>query len=87
MNSKKLAVGRKKLEKYDREAFTGRQCHCFRLHPKKKKKLPLLSSLSKNRLELYLYIAVPQATVSAALVREEDESQRLVYFTAERFEE
>ena len=54
---------------------------------KKKKKLPLLSSLSKNRLELYLYIAVSQATVSAALVREEDESQRTIYFTSQGAEE
>ena len=42
---------------------------------------PLLSS-SKPGEELYLYLAVSQAAVSAALVREEDGSQRPVYFTS-----
>ena len=42
----------------------------------------LLLSPSKPREELYLYLAVSQAAVSAALVREEDESQRPVYFTS-----
>ena len=36
---------------------------------------PLLLSLSKSGEELYLYIAVSQAAVSAALVREEEGSQ------------
>ena len=41
---------------------------------------PPLLSPSKPREELYLYLAVSHAAVSAALVREEDGSQRLVYF-------
>ena len=36
---------------------------------------PLLLSLSKLGEELYLYIAVSQAAISAALVREEEGSQ------------
>ena len=43
---------------------------------------PLLLSPSKPRKELYLYLAVSQAAVSAALVREEEESQRPIYFTS-----
>ena len=43
---------------------------------------PLLLSPSKPGEELYLYLAISQATVSAALVREEDRSQRPVYFTS-----
>ena len=43
---------------------------------------PPLLSPSKPGEELFLYLAVSQATVSATLVREEDESQRLVYFTS-----
>ena len=43
---------------------------------------PLLSS-SKPGEELYLYFAISQAVVSAALVREEDGSQRPVYFTSQ----
>ena len=43
---------------------------------------PPLLSPSKLGEELYLYLAVSQAAVSAALVREEDRSQRLVYFTS-----
>ena len=42
---------------------------------------PLLSS-SKPGEKLYLYLAVSQAAVSVALVREEDGSQRPVYFTS-----
>ena len=45
---------------------------------------PLLSS-SKPGEELYLYIAVSQAAVSAALVREEEGSQRPVYFISRAF--
>ena len=46
-----------------------------------------LSSLSllspfKPGEELYLYFAVSQAAVSTTLVREEDRSQRPVYFTS-----
>ena len=43
---------------------------------------PPLLSPSKPEEELYLYLAVSQATVSAALVREEEESQKPVYFTS-----
>ena len=45
---------------------------------------PLLSP-SKPGEELYLYIAVSQATVSTALVREEEGSQRFVYFISMAF--
>ena len=43
---------------------------------------PSLLSPSKPGEELYLYLAVSHAAVSAALVREEDRSQRPVYFTS-----
>ena len=43
---------------------------------------PLLLSPSMPGEDLYLYLAVSQAAVSAALVREEDGSQKLVYFTS-----
>ena len=43
---------------------------------------PPLLNPSKPREELYLYLAVSQATVSSTLVREEDGSQRPVYFTS-----
>ena len=46
--------------------------------------LPLLSP-SRPREELYLYIAVSQVAVSAALVREEGGSQRPVYFIIRAF--
>ena len=45
---------------------------------------PLLSSSMPGE-ELYLYIAVSQAAVSAALVREEGGSQRPVYFISRVF--
>ena len=45
---------------------------------------PLLSP-SKPREELYLYLAVLQVTVSAALVKEEDRLQKPVYFTSREF--
>ena len=45
---------------------------------------PLLSSSMPGE-ELYLYIAVSQAAVSAALVREEGGSQWLVYFISRAF--
>ena len=35
--------------------------------------------------ELYLYIAVSQAAISATLVREEEGAQRLVYFVSKAF--
>ncbi|XP_023876505.2 MADS-box protein SOC1 [Quercus suber] len=43
------------------------------------------NSPSKPREELYLYLAVSQAAVNAALVREEDRLQRPVYFTSRAF--
>ena len=43
---------------------------------------PPLLSPSMPGEELYLYLAVSQAAVSATLVREEDGSQKLVYFTS-----
>ena len=46
---------------------------------------PPLLSLSKLGEELYLYIAVSQAAVSVALVREEERVQRLVYFISRAF--
>ena len=46
--------------------------------------LPLLSP-SKPGEELYLYIVVSQAAVSTALVREEEGTQRLVYFISRAF--
>ena len=52
-----------------------------------KKYLSSLSLLSPSKLgeELYLYIAVSQAVVSAALVREEEGSQRPIYFISRAF--
>ena len=46
--------------------------------------LPLLSP-SKLEEELYLYLAVSQAAVSSALIREEDGLQKPVYFTSRGF--
>ena len=46
---------------------------------------PPLLSPSMPREELYLYIAVSQAAVSAALVRDEGGSQRPVYFISRAF--
>ena len=46
---------------------------------------PPLLSPSKPGEELYLYIAVSQAAVSTALVREEEGTQRLVYFVSRAF--
>ena len=45
---------------------------------------PLLS-LSKLGEELYLYLVVSQVRVSTVLVREEDRSQRPVYFISQAF--
>ena len=45
---------------------------------------PLLSS-SMLEEELYLYIAVSQVVVSAALVREEGGSQQPIYFISKAF--
>ena len=46
---------------------------------------PPLLSPSKPGEELYLYIVVSQAVVSAALVREKEGSQRPVYFISRAF--
>ena len=46
---------------------------------------PPLLSLSKSGEELYLYIAVSQGVVSAALMREEEGSQLPVYFVSRAF--
>ena len=46
---------------------------------------PPLLSPSMPREELYLYIAVSQAVVSTALVRDEGGSQRPVYFISRAF--
>ena len=46
---------------------------------------PPLLSPSKPGEELYLYLAVLQAVVSVALVKEEDGSQRPVYFISRAF--
>ena len=47
--------------------------------------LPLLN-LSKLGEEFYLYLAISQAAVSAALVREEDGCQKSVYFISRTFQ-
>ena len=46
---------------------------------------PPLLSPSKPGEELYLYIAVSQAAVNAALVIEEEGKQRPIYFVSEEF--
>ena len=46
---------------------------------------PPLLSPSKPGEELYLYLAVSQVAVNTALVREEDGSQRPVYFISQAF--
>ena len=46
---------------------------------------PPLLNLSKPGEELYLYLAVLQAIVNAALVREKDGLQKPVYFTSRGF--
>ena len=46
---------------------------------------PPLLSLSKPGEELYLYIAVSQVAVNAALVRKEEGAQRPVYFISRAF--
>ena len=47
--------------------------------------VPTLLSSSMLGEKLYLYIAILQAAVSAALVKEEGGSQRLVYFISRAF--
>ena len=46
---------------------------------------PPLLSLFKLGEDLYLYIAVSQVVVSVALVREEERTQRPVYFVSRTF--
>ena len=46
---------------------------------------PPLLNPSKQGEELYLYIAVSQAAISATLVREEEGTQRPVYFVSKAF--
>ena len=46
---------------------------------------PPMLSPSKPGEELYLYIAIPQVAVSTALVREEEGTQRPVYFVSKAF--
>ena len=46
---------------------------------------PPLLSPSKPREELYLYLAVSQVAFNTTLVREEDGSQRPVYFISQAF--
>ena len=46
---------------------------------------PPLLRPSRPREELYLYLVVSQAVVSAVLVREEDGSQRPIYFASRAF--
>ena len=47
---------------------------------------PLLLSPSKPGEELYLYFAISRAAVSTALVKEEEGSQRPVYFISRAFQ-
>ena len=48
---------------------------------------PPLLSLSMPREELYLYIAISQAAISAALVKEEGGSQQPICFISRAFQE
>ena len=48
--------------------------------------LPLLSP-SKERENLYLYLAISATAVSTALVQEEDRKQLLVYYFSQAFQE
>ena len=54
---------------------------------KKYLSFPPLLSPSKPGEELYLYIVVSQATINAALVKEEEGAQRPVYFISRAFRE
>ena len=47
---------------------------------------PLLLSLSKEGEDLYLYLAVSATIVSAALIREENGTQLLVYYASQAFQ-
>ena len=47
---------------------------------------PPLLSQSKPGEELYLYIAVSQSAVSAALIKEKEGSQRPIYFISRAFQ-
>ena len=44
--------------------------------------LPMLLSPSKPGEELFLYLAISPVAISAALIREEDRVQKLVYYTS-----
>ena len=46
---------------------------------------PPLLSPSKPGEELYLYVVISQAAVSATLVKEEEGTQRPVYFVSKAF--
>ena len=62
------------------------ECHeTFEELKKYLSSLPLLN-LSKPGEEFYLYLAISQAAVSAALVREEDGCQKFVYFISRTFQ-
>ena len=47
---------------------------------------PPLLNLSKERENLYLYLAISAAVVSAALIQEEDKKQLLVYYISQTFQ-
>ena len=47
---------------------------------------PLLLSPSMTREKLYLYLAVSNIVVSLALIREEENVQKLVYYTSQAFQ-
>ena len=70
------------LRKYFK--WTGECQKAFKILKKYLSSPPLLIP-SKLGEELYLYLAVSQAVVNATLVREEDGSQRPVYFISWAF--
>ena len=47
---------------------------------------PSLLSLSKERENLYLYLAVSATTMSATLIREKNGMQLLVYYVSQAFQ-
>ena len=62
------------------------ECHkAFEKLKKYLSSLPLLN-LSKPGEELYLYLAISQAEVNAALVKKEDGCQKPVYFISRAFQ-
>ena len=46
---------------------------------------PALLSLSIEREDLFLYLAISQTAVSSALIHEESKIQRPVYYTSQAF--